>query len=262
MKIIALPALVGSYDNYIWILHNQTSAWVVDPGESAQVIEYLKSQKLQLKAILITHNHFDHVDGIVDIKQHFPLAQVYGPEKTTHPAIQIKLTEGDTINLATDLSFKIMETPGHTLDHISYYNDQWLFCGDTLFTAGCGRQLGGGYKNFANSILKIRDLPDHLGFYCAHEYTQSNLKFALLVEPNNSALQDRYQQCEISYPKVLQEAPSTLGIEKHTNPFLRFDEPNISSQLVKRGNNNHSSASLFKALRDWKDYIDKHGLPS
>lgn len=261
MKIIGIPALVGTYDNYIWVLHNQKSAWVVDPGESKQIIEFLKSHKLNLEAILITHNHFDHVNGIFKIKQQFPAAHVYGSEKTPHSSIQTRLKENDIINLAEGLFFKILETPGHTVDHITYYNDQWLFCGDTLFSGGCGRELGGGYKAFANSILKISNLPDSLEFYCGHEYTKENLTFALWIDSENTILQQRYNQLDIDYPKTLKKPQSTLGIEKKTNPFIRFEDKAILSQLIKRGANKSSPESLFKTLRNWKDDIDKNGFP-
>ncbi len=262
MKIIGLPALIGTYDNYIWILSQYKSAWVVDPGESSQVIDYLKLNNLDLKAILITHNHFDHVDGILEIKQHFPNAKVYGADKNNHPSIQTKLKGGDIVNLLSGLSLRVMETPGHTVDHITFYNEQWLFCGDTLFTGGCGRELGGGYENFANSILKIRQLPEHLEFYCGHEYTEDNLAFARWVDPSNKLLQERCQHPAPSYPNNLAKPQSTLKIEKTTNPFMRFDEATISAKLISRGANKHSPTSLFKTLRDWKDDIDKNGLPN
>lgn len=256
MNIVGLPALVGTYDNYIWIMHNAHNAWVVDPGESQQVIGYLEKKQLSLQAILVTHQHFDHVDGIADILTQYPNAVVYGPEKSNHPTIQIKCKQGDTIKLSDELAFNVLDTPGHTKDHIAFYNNKTLFCGDTLFTAGCGRILGGTVEQFSESILKLRELPDDLGFYCGHEYTQTNLDFSALVEPENMALQQRIRETNIAYPSEHAGPQSTLGEEKATNPFLRFDNPELKTKLIARGAND-SASSLFAHLRTWKDEFDK-----
>ena len=256
MNIVGLPALVGTYDNYIWIIHNTQHAWVIDPGESKQVIDFLEQHQLIAKAILVTHNHFDHIDGIADILTHFPEALVYGPEKAKLPAIQIRCKEGDTINFDNEFMLKVLDTPGHTKDHIAYYNDQALFCGDTLFTAGCGRILGGTVEQFTDSIIKLRELPDTTGFYCGHEYTQTNLTFSQLVEPDNIALQNRIKETNIVYPAKHLGPQSILGEEKETNPFLRFDTPELKAKLISRGAD-ESPSSLFAHLRAWKDEFDK-----
>ncbi|HHS99305.1 MAG TPA: hydroxyacylglutathione hydrolase [Thiomicrospira sp.] len=256
MNIVGLPALVGTYDNYIWVIHNEKEAWVVDPGESEQIIEFLNNNQLVLKAILITHQHFDHVDGVEALKEHCPNCTVYGPEKSNHPTIQVKCKENDSVQLNERFSLKVLDTPGHTKDHIAYYNDEALFCGDTLFTAGCGRILGGSVEEFSSSILKLRQLPDTLGFYCAHEYTNTNLAFAKLAEPENIQLQQRIDKTDIHYPAIHQGPQSTLGEEKLTNPFLRFDTPALKAELIKRGASN-SASSLFAELRSWKDQFDK-----
>ena len=256
MNIIGLPALVGTYDNFIWILHQDNQAWVIDAGESQQVIDFLKQNQLELQAILVTHYHFDHVDGIPGLKQAYPDAVVYGPEKTNNPYIQKRLKEGDQVTLTDDFSLKVLDTPGHTPDHICFYNDLALFCADTIFTAGCGRLLGGTVEEFSDSLLKLRSLPDETPFYCAHEYTDHNLKFAILVEPDNAALQQRIEQTDIHYPQDRTTAQSTLKEEKETNPFLRFDQPDIKAQLLKRGATDNP-ASLFKTLRSWKDQFDR-----
>lgn len=255
MTITGIPALVGSYDNYIWILYQDSRAWVVDPGESQQVIDFLKQHRLTLQGILITHHHFDHVDGIPALQQAYPNSSVYGPQKTDNPAIQVRLKEGDTVSLFKDFILTVLDTPGHTPDHISYYNKQALFCADTLFTAGCGRLLGGTVEEFSQSLLTLRTLPDETPFYCAHEYTEDNLKFAIQVEPGNTALQQRLACLNIHYPAIQTQALGLLKTEKETNPFLRFDCPEIKAQLLKRGADN-TPASLFKTLRDWKDQYD------
>ncbi|GKT12057.1 MAG: hydroxyacylglutathione hydrolase [Thiomicrorhabdus sp.] len=256
MNITGLPALVGTYDNYIWILHQDGKAWVVDAGQSEQVINFLQENKLELQGILVTHYHFDHTDGIPALKAAYPDATVYGPEKTENIYIQKRLKEGDQLSLTDSFTLNVFDTPGHTPDHIVFYNDQALFCADTLFTAGCGRLLGGTVEEFSASLLKLRDLPDSTPVYTAHEYTADNLKFAQIVEPENQALQARIAHSDIHYPSNLNLAQSTLKEEKETNPFLRFDKPQIKAQLLKRGATDRP-ASLFQALRCWKDQFDK-----
>ncbi|MDG6772802.1 hydroxyacylglutathione hydrolase [Thiomicrorhabdus sp. ZW0627] len=258
MKIIGIPALVGSYDNYIWVLHQGRNAWVVDPGQSAQVLDYLRQHDLSLQGILITHFHHDHVNGIADLKADFPDCVVYGPEKTDNAFIQNRVKQGDTVRLNSELEFKVLDTPGHTDDHIAYYNADMLFCGDTLFTAGCGRKFTGTFVQFAESILKLRELDDRTGFYCAHEYTVSNLKFAYLVEPENADLKQRILNTHIRYPELHDGAQSTMGEEKATNPFMRFDTPVIKAKLLARGAEDNAE-SLFKTLRLWKDELDQSG---
>ncbi len=155
-----------------------------------------------------------------------------------------------------------METPGHTADHISYFNQKVLFCGDTLFTGGCGRQLGGGYENFTHSLLKIRDLPEALEVYTAHEYTLDNLKFGHYICPENKELSARLAQFELPYPRIHHGAQSTLKLEKRTNPFLQFDQACLVSKLQTKGADPQSNTSLFKTLRLWKDEIDQQGFPN
>jgi len=256
MTIIGLPALVGTYDNYIWLLYQAQKAWVIDPGESRQVIDFLQKNNLDLQGILVTHHHFDHVDGIPNLKAAYPEAIVYGPEKTDNAMIQVRVKGGDQLELFNHFTLNVLDTPGHTPDHISFYNDQALFCADTLFTAGCGRLLGGTIEEFSQSLLKLRALPDETPLYCAHEYTADNLHFAIQVEPNNPALQERLANLQVQYPINRSQALSSLKEEKDTNPFLRFDTPEIKQQLLKRGAQDRPE-SLFKTLRNWKDQYDR-----
>lgn len=258
MKIIGIPALTDSYENYIWLIQNNQNAWVVDPGESAPVLDYLSEHALTLRGILVTHAHHDHVNGIPGLKKPFPSAIVFGPKQAGLPLIEKPLQENDRIELDHGLSFDVLETPGHTEDHIAYFNEASLFCGDTLFSGGCGKNFTGRPDWFADSILKLRRLDDRLAFYSAHEYTVANLKFACLVEPENAQLIERIRKTEIRYPEPLQQPQSTLGEEKATNPFMRFDTPAIQNKLVKRGAED-TPAGLFKALREWKDELDHSG---
>lgn len=256
MNIVGLPALVDTYENYIWVMHDEKQAWVVDPGESIQVLEYLDKHGLDLQAILITHQHADHTNGVNKLVEAFPKTVVYGPAKSNLSIIQVKCKENDTVTLTENMKFKVLDIPGHTKDHIAFYNDDILFCGDTLFTAGCGRILGGTAKQFSDSILKLRELAGDTGFYCAHEYTKTNLQFAQLVEPDNTDLQQRIAKTNIEYPAIHIGAQSTLGEEKLTNPFLRFDTPALKQKLIERGAND-SAESLFNTLRSWKDEFDR-----
>lgn len=262
MNIIGIPALVGSYDNYIWVLSQSQRAWVIDPGESEQVIDYLSQNGLTLQGVLITHFHHDHVDGIPALKNAFPNCHIYGPQKTDNPLIQTRLSEGDEVALSHDFILKVLDTPGHTDDHIAYYSDnatkRALFCGDTLFAGGCGRKFTGTFKAFSDSILKLRALPVDTEFYCAHEYTESNLKFAHIVEPNNPTLIQRIKACRINYPENLESPQSTLELEGATNPFMRFDTAEIKQQLIELGSKDTPEA-LFKTLREWKDRLDQSG---
>ncbi|MBN2647202.1 MAG: hydroxyacylglutathione hydrolase [Thiotrichales bacterium] len=257
-EIIGIPSLVGDYDNYIWVLYDSSiqQAWVFDPGEAQPVLAFLNTNHLALKAILITHRHFDHVDGIPELKAAFPSAIVYGPQKTPNALIDVRLQEGDQVTVSPELAFDVLETPGHTEDHISYVNADSLFCADTLFTGGCGRLLGGTPQQYAESLLKLRQLPDELDFFCAHEYTVDNLRFACYVDPENPALQARSRALQIDYPRALNQAPNKLGLEKSTNPFLRFDLPPLRDKLRARGCDD-TPASLFAGLRAWKDQVDQ-----
>lgn len=258
INVVGIPALVGTYDNYIWVLYDEEKqlAWVVDPGESQQVIEYLQQHHLQLAAILITHRHFDHIDGVADLKAAYPECTIYGPKLTPFELIEQRLQEGDHITLDEQLHFDVIDTPGHTEDHISYVNDKMLFCADTLFTAGCGRVLGGTNQQYADSIMKLRALDDDILFYCAHEYTADNLAFACYVDPNNQALQQRKNNTVIDYPAIHNGNVGTLGLEKQTNPFMRFDLEPIKSQLTAKGSD-ENPAHLFANLRAWKDRVDQ-----
>lgn len=259
MNIVGLPALVDTYENYIWVIHNNQQAWVVDPGEAQPVVNYLQQNDLQLAGILITHKHGDHVNGINQLVTQCATVDdlpIYGSALTPLAAISHPLQEGDAVTLNDNLTLKVLFTPGHTEDHIAFYNEKVLFCGDTLFTAGCGRILGGTVEQFSDSILKLRELPDDIAFYCGHEYTQTNLAFSQLVEPENQALLERIENTHIDYPQILTAAQSLLGEEKATNPFMRFDLSPLKERLIERGAANNPT-SLFATLRAWKDDFDR-----
>ncbi|BAU40464.1 hydroxyacylglutathione hydrolase [Leptolyngbya sp. O-77] len=255
MQIHRLPALS---DNYIFVLYfpDTHQAAVVDPAEAEPVLNCLLSLDAQLVAILNTHHHRDHVGGNLALLQRFPDAVVYGgaEDRERIPGQQEFLKEGDRIVLG-DRPANILFVPGHTRAHIAYYfppasSEQPgdLFCGDTLFAGGCGRLFEGTPTQMVHSLSKLRALPDNTNIWCAHEYTLKNLQFALSVDPENQALELRYQetlrQRQLQQPTV----PSLLAVEKQTNPFLRWDTPALQAAM-----NTSDPVQSFARLRGKKD---------
>lgn len=241
-------------DNYIWMLDDNTHAIIVDPGDADSAIQALAMQNLTLSAIIVTHHHFDHVGGIDKLKQQFA-CPVYGPHNPAIPSIDTRLAGGDNITLL-EQNFEVIAVPGHTLDHIAYYNaeQQLLFCGDTLFAAGCGRLFEGDAATMVTSLNKLSALPAETRVACTHEYTESNLKFALSAEPSNTALQQRQQQVAELRSHGQPSLPSTIAIEIETNPFLRCDSAPLIKQLEQRcGRPLNAYNDVFAELRAWKD---------
>jgi hydroxyacylglutathione hydrolase len=242
-------------DNYIWCLHNQTHCVVVDPGDAAPVLAYCKDNQLILSAILITHHHWDHTGGIDALLTAFPDIPVYGPQNKGIKQITVRLSQDDGLELPQlGLTFSVLEIPGHTLDHIAYYGDTGLFCGDTLFSAGCGRLFEGTPQQMLMSLTKLTMLPADTAVYCAHEYTVANIAFAEAVEPNNQALTDYKHWAKQQRQKNVPTLPSNIRRELAVNPFLRCH----SAELVKNVSQNVSSAltseqATFTSLRNWKD---------
>ena len=255
LEIIPLPALKDNY-NYIWLLINKSSGHVaiVDPGEAEPLLELLESEDLSPIAILITHHHWDHVNGIAKITEKYDIP-VYTPKTesvdgSTHP-----VGEGDVVPLAElDLTLNILDVPGHTSGAIAYYAEGMVFSGDTLFTAGCGRMFEGTPPQMHASLSKFKSLPDDTLLYCGHEYTVSNLQFAATVEPENKAIQQRLVEAKQSRANNLPTVPATLAIEKETNPFLRCEQVDVIDAA-----NQHSGKifdvphDVFAGLRLWKD---------
>ncbi len=254
MQIHGLRALD---DNYIWLLQQDNTAWVVDPGDAAVVLEALEDRGLHLKGILITHHHYDHTQGVADLLDHLHPMPVYGPVNSRFDAIDQPLKEGDRLDL-NDWTLNVLQTPGHTLDHIAYVNDQAAFVGDTLFTAGCGRLFEGTPEQMATSLKKLRALPDDTLIYCGHEYTWANIHFAARAEPDNETVLSRMADTIARYRAGQPCVPAPMRLEKATNPFLRFDLSPLRQTLLERGADDND-ASLFATLRAWKDTLDATG---
>lgn len=256
LNIIALHAFE---DNYIWLIrapHNQQVA-IVDPGDARPVLNYLQQHGLTPCAILVTHHHRDHTGGIAALRARYDIP-VYGPDNKVIGGITHPLHHDEIISLpAIGAQFQIIATPGHTLDHLCYYGHGALFCGDTLFAAGCGRLFEGSPQQMQQSLEKIRNLPNDTWIYCAHEYTEANLAFARIAEPDNKDIQLR----EIATKKLRKVAhdtvPSLLSVEKQTNPFLRWDVPELVRNTEKfAGKTLRTPADALGAIRHWKDTLD------
>jgi hydroxyacylglutathione hydrolase len=253
MEIKAIPTLK---DNYVWVMidSNQHSAIIVDPGEATPVIAFLKQHHLSLLAILITHHHWDHTNGITEILHEFP-APVYGPANEAIAEMTKPLQDNTTFHIPgfpEDIS--VIAIPGHTSGHIAYHVANALFCGDTLFAAGCGRLFEGTATQMAASLQKITSLPDDTQIYCAHEYTLNNLRFAQTVEPNNQEIAKRIQRVTELRNNNQPSLPSTLNEEKATNPFLRCDSAELKASVEKQtGVSPDNTIAVFTALRKWKD---------
>jgi hydroxyacylglutathione hydrolase len=257
IEITAIPAL---QDNYIWAIHDDRHAAVVDPGEAAPVLAFLIARGLQLVAILCTHRHADHIGGIARLREVYNVP-VYGRGHQNNPHITHELREGDKLKLdAPGITFDIIEIPGHIDDHIAYVAPGMVFCGDVLFGAGCGRNFEGTPAQLLHSLHRLAQLPDSTRVYCAHEYTAANLRFALACEPYNPAVQQRAattQQLRAANQITL---PSTIALEKATNPFLRCTQSEIIRTLQQRGltdtsERGVSELGVFTAMRAWKNHF-------
>src|SRR3982750_4843789 len=217
LRIVPLRAFK---DNYVWTLRNATHAAVVDPGEARPVLDYLAGEKLRLAAILATHHHPDHVGGIAELVEKFRVP-VFGPKNEPIPTLTQPVSEGDRVSIPElDVSFSVLDIPGHTRAHVAYYGAGALFCGDTLFSCGCGRLFEGTAEQMYASLAKFAALPGDTLVYCAHEYTLANLRFARAAEPNNESIDMREAQARAALAGGNPSLPSTIQSELASNPFL------------------------------------------
>jgi len=255
MQVIRLSALS---DNYIFLLHDPQRhiAAVVDPAEAESVLKQLQDMQADLVAIFNTHHHGDHVGGNRRLIQQFPAVKVYGgaEDRGRIPGQQVFLEDGSRVEFGNRVA-EVFFVPGHTRAHIAYYfppvesgDFGELFCGDTLFAGGCGRLFEGTPAQMVDSLSKLQALPDNTRVWCAHEYTLKNLQFALTVDGSNTDLQTRYTQVQASRSRGDATIPSILGVEKLTNPFLRYDTPALQAAVKS-----NQAVQTFARLRGMKD---------
>lgn len=253
LSVVPVPAF---NDNYLWLIHNGKHAAVVDPGDAQPILDTLRQKNLILCAILLTHHHGDHVGGVPRLLQNFDVP-VFGPRNDGIASVTVPLSEGDSVAVdELGIKFSVLDVPGHTLGHIAYFSAEqnWLFCGDTLFAGGCGRLFEGTPAQMASSLSKLTSLPEETQVFCAHEYTLSNLRFAMEVEPDNSVLTTRMAEEQAKRDRGLPTVPSTIGLEKLTNPFLRCTSPAIIEKLISSQKvSSKEPIAIFAALREWKN---------
>jgi hydroxyacylglutathione hydrolase len=253
MNLSALPAFA---DNYIWMLHDGTQAVVVDPGDAAPVVQALDTQGLQLAGILVTHHHADHVGGVDALRPRLR-GRVWGPARERIPAPFVPLHDGDTLDVL-GLRFRVLDVPGHTAGHIAYVQEgateaPLLFCGDTLFSAGCGRLFEGTPAQMHTSLSRLAALPADTRVCCTHEYTLSNLRFAAAVEPGNAQRAAHEAHCQALRGQGQSTLPSRIGLERQINPFLRCTEPAVIAAARAQGADGEDAVTVLAALREWKN---------
>ena len=246
--ISSIPAFK---DNYIWLLRAGRRACVVDPGDAAPVIARLEAEGLQLESILITHHHPDHQGGVAELVARY-VPQVYAPASESITGRTHPLRGGERVDILGQ-PVDVIAVPGHTLGHLAYHAPGVLFCGDTLFGAGCGRLFEGTPAQMADSLSRLAALPDATLVHCAHEYTAMNLRFAQAVEPDSPAIAERVRQVADLRAAGLSSVPSTLAEEKATNPFLRCREPAVIAAAQQHGAVDASPVAVFAAIRGWRN---------
>ncbi|MGI9217717.1 MAG: hydroxyacylglutathione hydrolase [Hydrogenophaga sp.] len=254
MTLHPLPAFS---DNYIWVLHDGHRALAVDPGEADGLAQWLQQQGLQLDTILITHHHGDHTGGVAQLREATG-ARVFGPARESVPAPLHRVEGGNSFE-ALGVRFEVMDVPGHTAGHIAFFaadvdGAPLLFCGDTLFSAGCGRLFEGTPAQMLDSLTRLATLPAHTRLCCTHEYTLSNLRFALAVDPDNAALAAHASHCRGLRERNLPTLPSSIGLERQINPFLRSHEPALAAAAQAHDPASSPDAlGVFTTLRAWKN---------
>ncbi|OKY26579.1 hydroxyacylglutathione hydrolase [Thalassotalea sp. PP2-459] len=258
---IQVNAIKAFTDNYIWALFvpGFSKAVLVDPGDASVCIDFIEKNNLQLDAILITHHHPDHVGGVSELNQYCINKEwsidIFGPKHKDIPCVTTFVEDTDIIEIPSlSLTLTVMTLPGHTLEHVAYYDNKKLFCGDTLFSAGCGRLFEGSPAQMLDSLHKLITLPENTAVYCTHEYTLANVNFALTIEPSNLALVNYYNKVVQLRKNNQITLPSTIKQELAVNPFLRCNEPEVQQSAVEHSQiQNKDELSVFTAIRAWKD---------
>lgn len=252
MNIVPVPAFK---DNYIWVIRDDAGrAAVVDPGEAQPALDYLQAEGLSLAAILITHHHPDHVGGVPTLLERHDVP-VFGPGSERIPGMSKPLGEGDQAHIADmGLTFEVLDIPGHTAGHIAYTGHGALFSGDTLFAGGCGKLFEGTPSQMHASLAKLASLPEDTRVYCGHEYTEANLRFAVQVEPDNAAIQQRLEHVAAQRRNGEVTLPSTIALERDTNVFLRSGSESVKQHAeAHAGRRLDSAVDVFGTVRAWKD---------
>ena len=254
MSSIEVIPLRAFSDNYVWTIRDSTCAAVVDPGDARPVLEYLDAERLKLVAILNTHHHTDHVGGNSGLLGRWK-APVYGPYDERIREVTDRLKDGDRFTLPHfGIDFEVLEIPGHTRSHIAFHGGGMLFCGDTLFAAGCGRLFEGTPRQMHDSLTRLMRLPDATRVYCGHEYTLSNIRFAKAADSGNAALLELEGRARQQRDRGEPTLPSTIAQEKATNPFVRVGEPAvIASAAQHAGKPLGDPVSVLAAIREWKN---------
>ncbi len=249
MNLNSIPAF---QDNYIWVLtDDEGKCIIVDPGEAAPVLRAIAENQWRPEAILLTHHHHDHVGGVKELVKNFPELVVYGPQETQDKGTNVVVSEGDKVNILK-YEFSVISTPGHTLGHISYFNFPYLFCGDTMFSGGCGRLFEGTPEQMYQSFQKINSLPADTLICCAHEYTLSNLKFSLSILPEDDDLSGYYRKVKELRAKNQSTLPTSLQTERKINVFLRTQDDDLKA-LISKETNLQQPQQIFAWLRAKKD---------
>lgn len=241
-------------DNYIWAIVDEEAKLFdcVDPGEAGPVLKFAQTNHLSLRAVLLTHHHDDHIGGVGELIKAYPSCTVYAPDDSRIPNSKKSMKKNDTVRIG-QYQYQVLSNPGHTSSHISFFEPKqgWLFCGDTLFSAGCGRVFDGTMEELHQSLLMFKNLPPETKVYCGHEYTRQNLRFAQTVEPENQEIK-RYAE-KLEHQTALCSLPSTIDIERSINPFFRTDIPAVKKFAINHGALSSESLDVFRILRNEKN---------